>query len=115
MRIRSEHRYAIRKSYESDDILVSFSFDARRSAFREAAAGLPVRLPRVAYYFSLRIRDKSDDVRMCYDAAFMIDGAHFVATALKLEIENHRRVWTCSDKCIAFLARFDSLDDFYVD
>ena len=79
------------------------------------AQGLSVRLPRVAYYFSLRVRDESDDVRMLYDAAFMIEWAHSVATALTLEIENHRRVWTCSDECIAFLSRFESLDDFYVD
>ena len=52
---------------------------------------------------------------MRYDAAFMIEWAHSVATALKLEIENHCRVWTCSDECIAFLAGFESLDDFYVD
>ena len=64
--------------------------------------GLSVRLPRVAYYFSLRVRDESDDVRMRYDAAFMIEWAHSVATALTLEIENNRRVWTCSDECIAF-------------
>ena len=77
--------------------------------------GLSVRLPRVAYYSSLRVRDESDDVRMRYDAAFMIEWAHSVATALTLEIENNRRVWTCSDECIAFLSRFESLDDFYVD
>ena len=45
----------------------------------------------------------------------MIGWVHSVATELKSEIENHRRVWTCSDECIAFLARFESLDDFYVD
>ena len=44
--------------------------------------GLSVRLPRVAYYFSLRVRDEYDDVRMRYDAAFMIEWAHSVATAL---------------------------------
>ena len=74
--------------------------------------GLSVRLPRVAYYFSLRVRDESDYVRMRYDAAFMIAWAHSVATALTLDIENHRLVWTCSDECIAFLARFESLNDF---
>ena len=26
--------------------------------------GLSVRLPRIAYYFSLRVRDESNDVRM---------------------------------------------------
>ena len=77
--------------------------------------GLSVRLPRLAYYFSLRVRDESNDVRMRYDAAFMIECAHSVATALTLEIENNRRVWTCLDECIAFLSRFESLDDFYVD
>ena len=77
--------------------------------------GLSVRLPRVAYYFSLRVRDESDDVRMRYDAAFMIEWAHSVTTALTLEIENNRRVWTCSDERIAFLSRFESFDDFYVD
>ena len=56
--------------------------------------GLSFRLPRVAYYFSPRVRDKSDDVRMSYAAAFMIEWAHSVAAALKLEIGNHRRVWT---------------------
>ena len=54
--------------------------------------GLSVRLPRVAYYFSLRVRDKSDGVRMRYDAAFMIVWAHSVVTALTLEIENNRRL-----------------------
>ena len=34
--------------------------------------GLSVCLPRVAYYFWLRVRDESDDVRMRYDDAFMI-------------------------------------------
>ena len=63
--------------------------------------GPSVRLPRVAYYFSLRVRDESDDVRMRYDATFMIEWAHSVANALTLEIENHRRVWTCSEECIA--------------
>ena len=77
--------------------------------------GLSVRLPRVAYYFSLRVRDESNEVRIRYDAAFMIDWAHSVANALKLEIENTRRVWTCSDECIAFLSRVESLEDFYVD
>ena len=77
--------------------------------------GLSVHLPRVAYSFSLHVRDESDDVRMRYDAAFMIVLAHSVATALTLEIENYRRVWTCSEECIEFLARFKSLDDFYVD
>ena len=77
--------------------------------------GLSVRLPLVSYYFSLRVRDESDDVRMRYDAALMIEWAHSVATALTLEIENNRCVWTCSDECIAFLSRFESLDDFYVD
>ena len=48
--------------------------------------GVSVRLPRVAYYFSLRVRNESDDVRMRYDAAFMIEWPHSVATALKLEI-----------------------------
>ena len=43
--------------------------------------GLSVRLPRVAYYFSLRVREESDDVRMRYDAAFMIKWPHSVATA----------------------------------
>ena len=76
---------------------------------------LSVRLPSVAYYFSLRVRDDSDDVRMRYDAAFMIKWAPCLAIALTLEIENHRRVSTCSDECIAFLSRFESLDDFYVD
>ena len=52
---------------------------------------------------------------MRYDAAFMIEWAHSVATALTLEIENHRRVWACSDECISFLSRFESLDDFYMD
>ena len=77
--------------------------------------GLSVRLPRVAYYFSLRVRDESDDVRIHYDAAFMIEWAHSVATALSLEIEKNRRIWTCSDEIIAFLSRFESLDDFSVD
>ena len=77
--------------------------------------GLSVLLPRVASYFSLRVRDESDGVRMRHDAAFMIAWAHFVATSLTLEIENHRRVWTCPNECIAFLSRFGSLDDFYVD
>ena len=45
----------------------------------------------------------------------MIELAHSVAKALTLEIEKHVRVWTCSDKCIVCLARFESLDDFYVD
>ena len=75
---------------------------------------LSARLRRVACYFSLRVRNESDDVRMRYDAAFMIKWAHSVATALTLEIENHRRVWTCSDECIAFLSRFKCLDDFLV-
>ena len=52
---------------------------------------------------------------MRYDAALMIEWAHFVATALTLEIENHRRVWTCSDEFISFLARFESLEEFDVD
>ena len=52
---------------------------------------------------------------MRYDAAFMIEWAHSVATALKLEIENNRHVWKCSGEFIAFLSRFESLDDFYVD
>ena len=77
--------------------------------------GLSVRLPRVAYCFSRLVRDESDEVRICYDAAFMIEWAHSVATALKLEIENNRCVWKCSDECIVFLARFESLGDFYVD
>ena len=47
--------------------------------------GLSVRLPRVANYFSLRVRDESDDVRMRYDAAFMIEWARSVETALTLE------------------------------
>ena len=54
--------------------------------------GLSVRLPRAAYYFWLRVHGESDDVRMRYDAAFMIEWAHSVATALTSEIENHRRV-----------------------
>ena len=77
--------------------------------------GFSVRLPRVAHYFSLRVRDESDDVRMRYDAAFTIQWAHSVAIALTLKIENNRRVWTCSDECVAFLSRFESLNDFYVD
>ena len=77
--------------------------------------GLSVCLPRVAYYFSLRVRDESDDVRMRYDAAFMIACAHSVAPPPTLEIENHRRVWMCSDECIPFLSCFESLDNFYVD
>ena len=77
--------------------------------------GLSVRLPRVAYHFSLRGRDESDDVRMRCDAAFIIEWAHFVATALMSEIENHCLVWTCSDECIPFLAGFGSLDDSYMD
>ena len=77
--------------------------------------GLSVRLLLVAYYFSLRVRDESDDVRIRYDAAFMIEWAHSVATALTFEIEKHRRVWKYSDECIAFLARFESLEDFQVD
>ena len=48
--------------------------------------GLSVRLPCVASYFSLRVREESDDVRMRYDAAFMIEWAHSVATELTLEI-----------------------------
>ena len=54
-------------------------------------------------------------MRMRYDAAFMIPWAHSVATALTWEIKKHRRVWTCSDECIAFLYGFESLDDFDVD
>ena len=77
--------------------------------------GLSVRLPRVEYYFSLRVRDESDDMRMRHYSAFMIEWAHSVATGLTLEIENYPRVGTCSDECIAFLVRFESLDDFYVD
>ena len=46
--------------------------------------GLSVRLPRVAYYFSLCVRDESDDVHMRYDAAFMIEWAHSVATAFNV-------------------------------
>ena len=46
--------------------------------------GLSIRLPRVAYYFSLRVRDESDDVRMRYDPAFMIEWAHSVPIALRL-------------------------------
>ena len=38
--------------------------------------GLSVRLPRFAYYFSLCVCEESDDVRMGYDAAFMIEWAH---------------------------------------
>ena len=48
--------------------------------------GLSGRLPLVAYYFSHRVRDESDGVRMRYDAAFMIKWAHSAATALTLEI-----------------------------
>ena len=77
--------------------------------------GLSIFLPRAAYYFSLRVRDESDDVRMRYDASFMIEWAHSVANAITLELENQRRDWTCSDECIAFLSRFESLDEFYVD
>ena len=44
--------------------------------------GLSVRFPHVAYYFSLRVREWSDGVGMRYDAAFMIEWAHSVATAL---------------------------------
>ena len=68
----------------------------------------------VACYFSLCVRDESKDVRICFDAAFMIAWAHSIATALTTEIENHRRVSTCSGECIACLARFKSLDDCYV-
>ena len=35
--------------------------------------GLSIRLPHDAYYFSLRVRDESDYVRMRYDAACMIE------------------------------------------
>ena len=77
--------------------------------------GLPVRLPFVPCYSSLRVHHGPDDVRIRYDAALMIEWARSVATELKLEIGKHRRVWTCSDECIAFLARFENLDDFYVD
>ena len=95
--------------------MVSFSINARRSSFRDAAAGSFRTSPRVAYYFSLRVRDESGDVRMRYDAAFMIEWAQSVETALTLEIETNRRIWACSDECIAFLSRFERLDDFYGD
>ena len=54
--------------------------------------GLSVRHSRVVHYFSLRVRDESDDVRMHYDAAFRIEWALSGATELKLETENHRRI-----------------------
>ena len=77
--------------------------------------GLSVRIPLVAYYFSFRARDESDNMRMRYDAAFITEWAHSGTTALKLESENYRPVWTSSDKCTTFLALVESLDDFYLD
>ena len=64
--------------------------------------GLSARPLRVSYYFLRRVRDESEDVLMRYDAAFMIEWEHFVATELTLEIENQRRIWTCSDDLSGF-------------
>ena len=71
---------------------------------------LSLRFPRVFYYFSLSVRDESDDVRMHYDAAVMMYWAHSVATALTMEIVNHRRVWTCSDECMIHVEVIETLE-----
>ena len=56
-----------------------------------------------------------ESVRICYEAAFLLEWAHSVAAALTLEIETNARVSKCSVECIDFLERLPSLDDFFVE
>ena len=77
--------------------------------------GLSVHLPRVALYFANCVQSARESVRLSYEVAFLLEWAHIIAAALKLETETNARVWKCSAECIDFLERFSSLDDFFVE
>ena len=61
------------------------------------------------------MQSASESVRIRYEVAFLLEWAHSVAAALTFEIKTNARVWKCSAKCIDFLERFSSLDDFFVE
>ena len=80
-----------------------------------APQDLSVHLPRVPFCFANFVRSAPESVRIRYEVEFLLEWAHSVAAALKLEIETNARVWKCSVECIDFLERFSSLNDFFVE
>ena len=77
--------------------------------------GLAVKSPRVAYYFGATVDSRFMWVTKQYATAYVLEWAHAVAAALKLEHVMYNRVWVSKERCVGFLRKFVLFKDFVVD
>ena len=77
--------------------------------------GFAVRCPRVAYYFGAVVETQDDSVKKRYATSYVLEWAHAVAESLTAEHVVYNRVWVCEERCVEFLRKFESFDDFVVD
>ena len=76
--------------------------------------GLTVRCPRVTYYFGAVVQTEDDSVKKRYATSYVLEWTHAVAASLTAEHVVYNRFWVCEERCVEFLRRFESFDDFFV-
>ena len=77
--------------------------------------GLAVQSPRVAYYFGATVDSRCKSGKKRHATAYVLEWAHAVAAALTLEHVLYSLVWVCVERCVQFMRKFASFNDFVVD
>ena len=76
--------------------------------------GLAVRCPRIAYYSGAVVETQDASVKKRYATSYELEWAHAVAASSTAELVLYNRVWVCEERCLEFLHKFESFDDFVV-